>query len=133
METLIFLAALVMLVAPADAKDRYNSGQFPQGRFYHERELLYLADRPVAERSYLVGRFVYMGQRNGVDVFSSFTQNANQIVFGKILIAVRFFNNRPPTLAIGKMILPNESDPLTINSVKLSGDFLLVQTDSLTY
>ena len=81
----------------------YVSGQFPPGHVYAEADLKSLIGHPLANPSYLVGRFVFLGERNGLDVFSTFTQGllkSDDIAFGQTLLAVRFFKNVPPNVFV---------------------------------
>lgn len=133
---LLFLAAL-MAVAAVDApaqesSRRYASGQFTAGTIYQESDLAGLVDVALPDPSYLVGRFVYLGLINGRQVFSSFTQSADGIAFGKTLINVTFFGNVPPGLSMGKLIVSTPAEPLTIKRVSRSTDgaLLLVAAES---
>jgi hypothetical protein len=112
----------------------YVSGAFPPGRIYDESQIGELVDKTLANPSYLIGSFVFLGIRNGEHVFSTFSHgllDTDDIAFGKILIAVKFFGNVPPGLDVGKVIGPTTADPLTIKSVRRSDDgFVLVATES---
>jgi hypothetical protein len=112
----------------------YASGEFPAGHVYGELELEGLVDKTLSSPCYLIGRFAFLGMRNGEHVFSTFGRgflDTNDIAFGKTLIAVKFFGNDPPGLKVGKMIWPTTADPLTIKSVRRSDDgFVLVAAES---
>jgi hypothetical protein len=111
----------------------YVSGQFPQGQVYAESDLKSLIGHPLGNPSYLIGRFVFLGEQNGAYVFSTFTQGllrANDIAFGHTLLAVTFFNNVPPNLRIGAEINATSAAPLTIKAVGGSTEgFVLVKTE----
>jgi hypothetical protein len=130
-------AAAVILIttgcAPVQAETLYASGHFPPGHVYTESDLKALIGHSLADPSYLIGRFVFLGERNGVDVFSTFTQGllkSDDIAFGQTLLAVRFFHNVPPNLRIGTEINATNAAPLTIKAVGRSTEgFLLVKTE----
>jgi len=127
-------AAAVILITSAcasvQAETLYVSGQFPPGYVYTESDLNGLIGHPLTNPSYLVGRFVFLGERNGTNVFSTFTRKSADIVFGKTLLAVRFFNNVPPNLRVGREINATPAAPLTIKAVGRSTEgLLLVQTE----
>jgi hypothetical protein len=127
-------AAAVILITSVcgsvQAQTLYVSGQFPPGHVYTESELNALIAQPLTNPSYLVGRFVFLGERNGTNVFSTFARKADNIVFGKTLLAVRFFNNVPPNLRVGTEITATPSAPLTIKAVGRSTEgLLLVKTE----
>jgi hypothetical protein len=93
-----------------------------EARVYRESELAPLVDQPIPADSELVGTFIYLGDSGGFKAFSSFTETEGKITFGKILIVVSFPNGAPPNLTVGKVIRPDEKDPLLIQSVKRSSD-----------
>jgi hypothetical protein len=119
--------------AAVQAQTLYGRGQFPPGHVYAESDLKALIGHPLANPSYLVGRFVFLGERNGLDVFSTFTQGllkSDDIAFGQTLLAVRFFNNVPPNLRIGTEINATSAAPLTIKAIGRSTEgLLLVKTE----
>jgi hypothetical protein len=130
-------ALILAAVSVASAQDKqplYAAGKFPAGRVYVESELQGLVGKSFSAPVYLIGRFAYLGQRHGVEVFSTFTRgllNDTDIAFGRTLIGVKFFDNLPPGLTVGKMISATAENPLTVKSVRRSDDnFLLVQTES---
>ena len=133
----ILAAAVAVTVDHTSAEDKqilYASGQFPTGHVYGESELEGLVDKALPNPSYLIGRFVFLGVRNNQHVFSTFSQgalNPDDIAFGKTLISVKFFGNVPPRLEIGTAINATDKDPLTVKSVRRSGDgFILVVAES---
>jgi hypothetical protein len=100
---LLFLAALMVVVAvgaPAqELPRRYASGQFPNGRVYQESDLAGLVGTALADPSYLVGRFVYLGLINGKQLFSNYRPgltDPNGVAFGNVLMAVAFHDNALP-------------------------------------
>src|SRR4051812_31097698 len=70
----------------------YASGQFPAGRVYTETDLDALDGRLLQTPSYLIGKFIYLGESHGACVFSTFAlseKTPHKITFGKVLILVR--------------------------------------------
>jgi hypothetical protein len=135
--------ALTLAVAaasvPAAAQDAqtplYASGRFPSGRVYTEGDLDALVGQAIQTPSYLIGRFMYLGESHGARVFSTFAPaetNPDEVAFGKVLIKVRFRGNVPPGLAVGKAIEPTLEDPLTLKRVWRSADgkYLVVAAES---
>jgi hypothetical protein len=141
MKGLRAIVGAVLLAAGAASKgvaqqnqSLYASGEFPAGHVYGELELDGLVDKTLSSPSYLIGRFAFVGMRNGEHVFSTFSRgllDKDDIAFGKTLIAVKFFSNVPPGVEIGKVIWATTADPLTIKSVRRSEDgFVLVAAES---
>jgi hypothetical protein len=112
----------------------YGHGFFPPGQLYVEGGLQNLIGKTFAEPTYLAGSFVYLGNIQGKETFSTYTQGLlkdGSIAFGRILIQVKFYDNRPPGLTIGKVIVATPTEPLTLKSVKLANDgYLIVQAES---
>ena len=77
---------------------------------------------------------MYLGNIQGKETFSNYTQGllkAGSIAFGRILIQVKFYDNRPPGLTIGKAIVATPTEPLALKSVKLvNGGYLIVAAES---
>src|SRR5260370_12988999 len=101
----------------------YGHGFFPPGQLYVEGDLQNLIGTTFSEPTYLAGRFVYLGNIQGKETFSNYTQgllNEGSIAFGRILIQVKFYDNRPPGLTIGKAIVATSTEPITLKSIKLA-------------
>ena len=109
----------------------------PGIKVYHEEDLKGLVGEQLAEPSYLVGKFLYLGLVQGKQLFASYQMsgdlitgsgNATRVAFGKVLISVRFDNDFPPDLVVGKSITPTEDDPLVLERVMAApDDFLFVE------
>jgi hypothetical protein len=115
----------------------YASGTYPAGHYYRERDLASLVDQPLPDHAYLIGEYLYLGATNGgLQTFAPFQvdPNSNQLTFGaKTLIAVKFYDNFPPSLSIGKAIEPTAADPLVLRGVRRSSEgFLLVVAECLS-
>jgi hypothetical protein len=134
-------ALLMALIASAQVQGQdsgkpplYAHGFFPPGQLYGEGDLQNLIDKTLQEPAYLTGIFVYLGNIKGNETFSSYSEgllNDGRIAFGRILIQVKFYDNRPPGLAIGKAIVATPAEPLTLKSVKPSnGGYLIVVAES---
>ena len=112
----------------------YTHGSFPAGRSYAEGDLQNLVGKMFSEPAYLTGHFVYLGNIHGQETFSNYRPGLlkdNSIAFGRILIQVKFFDNRPPGLTIGKAIVATPAEPLTLKSVQTARDgYLIVQAES---
>jgi hypothetical protein len=112
----------------------YGHGFFPPGQLYVEGDLQNLIGTTFSEPTYLAGRFVYLGNIQGKETFSNYTQGLlkeGSIAFGRILIQVKFYDNRPPGLRIGKAIVATPTEPLALKSVKLvNGGYLIVEAES---
>ena len=131
----IYLIALALLAAVsgvghATAQTKGETGQFTDVPVYTESSVEALVDHQIANPAYLVGKFIYLGQRNGLYVFSTFSQTEKELVFGRALIAVRFFDSALPGLDVGKIISPTPDNPLTITSVIRSKDFIFIQAST---
>jgi hypothetical protein len=109
-------------------------------KVYHEEDLKGLVGEQLAQPSYLVGRFLYLGLVQGKQLFASYqlsgdlitgSGNATKVAFGKVLISVRFDNDFPPDLVVGKSITPTERDPLVLERVMSApNDFLFVECET---
>jgi hypothetical protein len=112
----------------------YGHGFFPPDQLYVEGDLQNLIDKTFSEPAYLAGSFVYLGNIQGKETFSAYTQGLlkdGSIAFGRIPIHVKFYDNRPPGLTIGKAIVATPTEPLTPKSVKLgNGGYFIVQAES---
>ena len=118
-------------------------GQFPAGAIYKETDLAGLAGKKLPRPCYLVGKFMYLGLLHNEHTFSTYRVIPSQssggyarnnpglkAAFGAALLRVRFFNNMPRTLKVGKAIAPNPRSPLTLVRVARSRDgHLLVETE----
>jgi hypothetical protein len=103
----------------------YSRGAFSPGRVYNETDLDALDGTPLSTPAYLVGKFPYVRSLNGLDYFTTSGLSVH------IVIAVKFFNNRPPGLAVGKAIVATPEEPLTLIHVgRLTNGVLLVVTES---
>ncbi len=125
--TICALLATVGFVGPAPAQTNGETGQSTDGHVYTETSVDALVNHQIDIPAYLVGKFIYLGQRNGMYVFSTFTQTEKELVFGKALVSVKFFNSAPVGLDVGKIIAPTPDNPLTIASVIRSKDFIFIQ------
>jgi hypothetical protein len=124
----------------------YRAGHYPLGTFYRVPQLAQLAGVWLPKNSYLIGRFLYLGQSGGRHLFvpfvllpSAYLKALNglridnlDIAQGQTKIEVVFHNNFPPTLLPGKAIVPNNAEPLVIRKVFQSVDGLHVQTECLS-
>jgi hypothetical protein len=124
----------------------YRAGHYPSGTFYRVPQLAQLASAQLPKNSYLIGRFLYLGQSGGRHLFvpfvllpSAYLKVLNgqrvdnlDIAQGQTKIEVVFHNNFPPALFPGKAIAPNSSEPLIIRKVFQSVDGLHVQTECLS-
>jgi hypothetical protein len=124
----------------------YRAGHYPPGTFYRVPQLAQLASARLPKNSYLIGRFLYLGQSGGRHLFvpfvllpSAYLKALNglridnlDIAQGQTKIEVVFHNNFPPTLLPGKAIVPNNAEPLVIRKVFQSADGLHVQTECLS-
>ena len=109
-------------------------------KLYHEGDLKALVGQQLAEPSYLVGKFVYLGLVQGKQLFSTYALSGDlitgsgsgtRVAFGKVLISVRFDNDFPPGLVVGKAIAPTEDEPLVLERVMAApNDFLFVECRS---
>jgi len=133
------LIAVLIVIAHVKGQDSgkpplYGHGFFPPGQLYVEGDLQNLIGTTFSEPTYLAGRFVYLGNIQGKETFSNYTQGllkAGSIAFGRILIQVKFYDNRPPGLTIGKAIVATPTEPLALKSVKLvNGGYLIVAAES---
>jgi len=133
------LIALLIAIAHVKGQDSgkpqsYGHGFFPPGQLYVEGDLQNLIGTTFSEPTYLAGRFVYLGNIQGKETFSNYTQGLlkeGSIAFGRILIQVKFYDNRPPGLTIGKAIVATPAEPLTLKSIKpATGGYLIVEAES---
>jgi hypothetical protein len=133
------LIAALITIAHVKGQDSgkpplYRQGFFPPGQLYVEGDLQNLISTTFSEPTYLAGRFVYLGNIQGKETFSNYTQGLlkeGSIAFGRILIQVKFYDNRPPGLTIGKAIVATPTEPLTLKSIKLAtGGYLIVEAES---
>jgi hypothetical protein len=131
--------ATLTAIAPAKGQDSvkaplYGHGSFPFGQIYAEADLQNLIGKTFSEPTYLTGRFLYLGDIHGKETFSNYRPGSPKdggIAFGRILIQVKFFDNRPPGLTIGKVIVATSAEPLTLKSVQTARDgYLIVQAES---
>jgi hypothetical protein len=131
--------ATLTAIAPAKGQDSvkaplYGHGSFPFGQIYAEADLQNLIGKTFSEPTYLTGRFLYLGDIHGKETFSNYRPGSPKdggIAFGRILIQVKFFDNRPPGLTIGKVIVATSAEPLTLKSIKVgNGGYLIVQAES---
>jgi hypothetical protein len=117
----LFLLVVAATLACASAQEVH---------VFRETDLAALVDHSIPARAELVGRFIYLGTAPlGFEAFSSFKESSGDITFGNILIAVKFLNGAPRNLSVGKVILPDEKNPLVIEAVKRTPDgaFILVR------
>lgn len=106
-------------------------------KVYHEEDLKGLVGQQLPEPSYLVGKFLYLGLVQGKQLFTSYglsgdlitgSGSATRVAFGKVLISVRFDDDFPPDLVVGKSIAPSEDEPLVLERVMAApNDFLFVE------
>ena len=106
-------------------------------KVYHEQDLKGLAGQQLAEPSYLVGKFLYLGLVQGRQLFATYalsgdlitgSDSPTKVAFGKVLISVRFDDDFPPGLVVGKAIAPTEDEPLVLERVMAApNDFLFVE------
>jgi hypothetical protein len=109
-------------------------------KLYHEGDLKALVGQQLAEPSYLIGKFVYLGLVQGKQLFSTYALSGDlitgsgsgtRVAFGKVLISVRFDNDFPQGLVVGKAIAPTEDEPLVLERVMAApNDFLFVECRS---
>ena len=128
----VFFAASV---APADAAappgaTLYESGHFPSGTTYAAEQAIGVNDGPVPNPTYITGRFLCLENRADQALFTTFSREGNQLVFGKLVLNVTFFGNRPPGLHAGSVIAPDSRDPLTIKAVFHRNDLTVVTAES---
>jgi hypothetical protein len=110
-------------------------------KVYREEDLKALVGEPLAEPSYLIGKFLYLGLVQGKQMFTSYRQlsadlitgsgKGTRVAFGKVLISVRFDADFPSDLVPGKAIAPTEDEPLLLERVMAGpNDFLFVECRS---
>lgn len=109
-------------------------------KVYREQDLKGLIGQQLAEPSYLVGKFLYLGLVQGKQLFATYalsgdlitgSGSSTRVAFGKVLISVRFDNDFPPGLVVGKAIAPTEDEPLVLERVMSApDDFLFVECRS---
>lgn len=114
----------------------YPDGHFPPGNFYTAADLPRLTGNrfSAASPSYLIGTFAYFGIIQGQQTFSPVPKTAPLAAFpltyldnpSATVLHVRFFNNAPRKLAVGKAIAPNPRSPLTITGVTRTKEGRLV-------
>jgi hypothetical protein len=133
----VLIAALAMAHLKGQDSEKpplYAHGFFPPGQLYMAGDLQNLIDKTFSGPTYLAGNFVYLGNIQGKETFSTYTQGLlkdGSIAFGRILIQVKFYENRPPGLTIGKAIIATPTEPLTLKSIKLAtGGYLIVEAES---
>lgn len=122
----------------------YTPGHFPSGTFYHVPELRQLAAKPLTQRAYLVGRFLYLGQGEPgrylfapyvllpsayLKAFTGERLNNLDIGQGGTRIVVTFHNNLPRNLRPGNAIAPDEANPITLRSVRRTFSGIQVDAD----
>jgi hypothetical protein len=122
----------------------YAPGRFPSGIFYRVPDLKQLAGRPLPQRAYLVGRLLYLGQKEPGRYFfapyvllpsaylkaiSGERLNSLDIGQGTTRIAVTFHNNLPKDLRPGTAIAPDETNPITLRTVRLTFSGIQVDAD----
>jgi hypothetical protein len=118
------------------------SGRAPAGvqapKVYHEGDLKGLVGEPLAQPSYLIGRFLYVGLVQGRQLFATYQEVSGDLItgsgtdtkvaFGKAFISVRFDGDFPPDLVVGKSIAPTKEEPLVLERVMAGpNDFLFVE------
>ena len=129
---------LVMLLAFFLSGGVEAGGREP--KVYREQDLKGLIGQQLAEPSYLVGKFLYLGLVQGKQLFATYalsgdlitgSGSSTRVAFGKVLISVRFDNDFPPGLVVGKAIAPTEDEPLVLERVMSApDDFLFVECRS---
>lgn len=127
-----FIAALV---APADAAappgaTLYESGHFPSGTTYPAEQAIELNEGSVPTPTYITGRFLCLENRADQALFTTFSKEGGQLVFGKLVLSVAFLGNRPPGLHVGSIVTATSSDPLTIKAVFHRNDLTVVTAES---
>jgi hypothetical protein len=134
MRKTLLVLTLFASSAFAQQPQLYPSGHFPKGSIYGETSLPSLVGKTFSYPAYLCGAFICLKQESdNVYLFSSFDPDSlpgGNIRFGDVLIRARFFNNVSPRLAVGKLIVPNPDDPLTILRVTRVGEKLMVEAES---
>jgi hypothetical protein len=133
---LVFVGAfLAASVAPADAAappspTLYEPGHFPLGNTYVAEQAIALKEGALADPTYITGRFLCLKNRAAQALFTTFSQEGDRLVFGKLLLSVTFFGNCPPGLHAGSVIAPDARDPLTIKAVLHRDDLTVVKAES---
>jgi hypothetical protein len=121
MKQALFILSLAATLACASAQE---------GHVYYAEDLAALVGQSIPAGAELTGDFVFLGTTTGTTkAFCSFTQKDGAIIFGNVLIVVRFPHGAPSSLEVGKIIRPNINDPLFIENVRRSPDgaFIYVQ------
>jgi hypothetical protein len=134
---MVFVGAfLAASVAPADAGspsrtgNLYASGQFPAGKTYAVEEVIGLNEGALPNPTYLTGQFLCIESRADQALFTTYSKDGDELVFGKLVLSVTFFSNRPPGLHAGSLITATSSDPLTIKAVFRRNDLTVVTAES---
>jgi hypothetical protein len=134
---LVFVGAfLAASVAPADAASPsppgtlYASGQFPPGKTYVVEEVIGLNEGAQPNPTYLTGQFLCIESRADQALFTTYSKDGDELVFGKLVLSVTFLGNRPPGLHAGSVITATSSDPLTIKAVFHRNDLTVVTAES---
>ena len=104
----------------------YPDGHFQSGYFYTAADLPRLSGHrfSASSPSYLIGTFAYLGVVQGEPSFSPVLKilplhafsRTYQPPTSRTALRVRFFNNAPRNLALGKAIVPNPRSPLTLKT-----------------
>jgi hypothetical protein len=128
-------AFLAASVAPADAAAPpgallYESGHFPSGATYMAEQAIGLNEGTVSTPTYITGRFLCLEIRADQALFTTFSKEGDQLVFGRLVLSVTFLGNRPPGLHVGSVIAATSSDPLTIKAVFHRNDLVVVTAES---
>ena len=131
-------------VTKATSIKLYAPGHFPSGTFYHVPDLKQLAGKPLPQSAYLVGRLLYLGQKEPGRYFfapyvllpsaylkaiSGERLNSLDIGQGTTRIAVTFHNNLPKDLKAGTAIVPDETDPISLRAVRQTFSGIQVDAD----
>jgi hypothetical protein len=134
----LFLAIVVFSaasVAPADAAappspTLYEPGHFPLGNTYVAEQAIALKEGTLPDPTYITGRFLCLENHADQALFTTFSQESDRLVFGKLVLSVTFFGNCPPRLHAGSVISPDSRDPLTIKAVFHRSDLTVVTAES---
>jgi len=128
--TVLFFAASVTPVDAAPGATLYESGHFPSGTTYAPEQVIGLNEGTLPNPTYLTGRFLCLETRADQALFTTFSKEGDQLIFGKLVLSVTFQGNRPPGLHAGSIITAAPADPLTIKAVFHRRDLTVVTAES---
>jgi hypothetical protein len=128
--TVVFFAASVTPADAAPGAVLYESGHFPSGATYVTEEAIGLNEGTVPNPTYLTGRFLCLETRADQALFTTFSKEGDQLIFGRLVLSVTFQGNRPACLHAGSVITAAPADPLTIKAVFHRRDLTVVTAES---